>query len=158
MFNFPSYILGREKANSLRVSLNLLDIFEDLAMIVMYVFYLNLYAEAKHGPAITVIPVLMPMNPDLLNNLFVFYQWNTNFFFVRSHSTLYLYILVLTTSLKISIFRHIEHNLAISSHVVWLSRCVSPCGFPKVVYKSYNFLHSWFILTIKDLIYYLRSL
>jgi hypothetical protein len=40
----------------------------------MYIFYLKKYAEAKQGPAVTVIPVFKPIKPSLRNNLFVFSQ------------------------------------------------------------------------------------
>ena len=75
------YKFVKTQCNILRLSLNRRDTLLDLRTLVIYVLSLNLYAVTKQGPAVTVIPVLTPINPYLLKSLFVFYQ-NIYLFFL----------------------------------------------------------------------------
>lgn len=68
------YNFSKAQHNIFLVYLNLLDILLARKITVIKVLSLNLYADAKQGPAVTVIPVLIPMNPYLLKSLFVFCQ------------------------------------------------------------------------------------
>lgn len=72
-----------------RVSLNLADIFGARKMTLMYVLSRNVYAAARQGPAVTVMPVFSPTKPSLLSNLLVF-----------SHSTILVALPFLTVVLK----------------------------------------------------------
>jgi len=58
-----------------RVYLNLPETFAALKITETYNLFLNLYEAAKHGLAVIVMPVFIPSNLGLRNNLFVFYQY-----------------------------------------------------------------------------------
>lgn len=52
------------------VSLNLLESFGALKTTTMNIYPdFDLYIVARHGPAVTVTPVLPPIKPGLRNNL-----------------------------------------------------------------------------------------
>ena len=102
---------------------------------------------AKHGPAVTVIPVFMPINPSLLSNLLVFYQQTS--LVLLPFLTVILNILHFTMVLNKSCFMHIPDILATSAAVDLPSWVGNPCGFPNLVLFSSNVFAFLFIYPTK---------
>lgn len=68
------YIFESPNPKIYRVSLNLLESFDVRNNTIMYCLFSfgSSYRVARQGPAVAVTPVFTPINPGLLNNLFVF--------------------------------------------------------------------------------------
>ena len=111
LYNFYSV-----QHSNLRVYLNLRDILFARRTTTIYILSLNLYAEARHGPAVTVIPVFIPKNPYLLKSLFVLCHI-TVLFGPLYVGTEHEYYFVPTIFWKRGSFKQIEHSLATSTPV-----------------------------------------